>query len=381
MLWARVVVISCQRDRFSIPPDIHYLNCAYMAPLSHDVLGAMERAVQHKAQPWNFTPPDFFSVCERFRGLAGSLTGTSSENLAIVPSVSYALATAARNLPFQPGQEIVTLADQFPSNVYVWRKLAQRHQGRIVSARRDSGDDWTASVLNAIGPDTAIVAVPHCHWADGRVVDLEAVGEACRAQGAALVLDLTQSLGAMPIDFARVQPDFAVAACYKWLMGPYGIGVMYVAPQHQNGEPIEHNWINRQGAQDFSRLVDYQDEYQTGARRFDMGEKSNPPLLEGACAGFEFLLTFGVDSIAATLAEKTTKIAEAADQIGLGSAPVGIRAPHFLSLDLTKDRIDGLTERLAEKSVFASVRGQSLRVTPHLYNNDDDTQALLKALA
>ena len=352
-----------------------------MAPLADNVLGAMERAVQRKAQPWNFTPPDFFSVCERFRGLASEVIGTSSENLAIVPSVSYALATAAQNLPFQTGQEIVTLADQFPSNVYAWRKLAQKRQGRVVSVQREAGDDWTAAVLDAIGPDTAIVAVPHCHWADGCMVDLEAVGEACRAQGAALVLDLTQSLGAMPIDFAKVQPDFAVAACYKWMMGPYGIGVMYVAPHLQNGTPIEHNWINRLGAQDFSRLVDYQDEYQEGARRFDMGEKSNPPLLEGACAGFEFLLEFGIDNIADALAEKSTKIAQAAKHIGLSSAPIGIRASHFLSLDLPQDRVAGLVERLAEKNVYVSLRGQSLRVTPHLYNNDEDAEALLDALA
>ena len=352
-----------------------------MAPLSHDVLEAMERAVQLKAQPWNFTPPDFFDVVEKFRGLASRVIGTSSENLAIVPSVSYALATAARNIAFSPGQEIVTLADQFPSNVYAWRKLAQQQQGRVVSVQRDPDDDWTAALLDAIGPETAIVAVPHCHWADGRVVDLEAVGEACRAQGAALVLDLTQSLGAMPIDLAKVQPDFAVAACYKWMMGPYGIGVMYVAPHHQTGTPIEQNWINRLGAQDFSRLIDYQDEYQEGARRFDMGEKSNPPLLEGACAGFEFLLEFGIDNIADALAEKSTKIAEAAKRIGLSSAPIGIRAPHFLSLDLPENRVAGLVERLAEKNVHVSLRGQSLRVTPHLYNNDEDAEALLEALA
>ena len=351
-----------------------------MAPLSYDVLGAMERAVQLKAQPWTFTPPDFFKVVERFRVLASRVIGTSGENLAIVPSVSYALATAAMNIPFSPGQEIVTLAEQFPSNVYAWRKLAFENQGQVVSVQRDAGDDWTAAVLDAIGPDTAIVAIPHCHWADGRIVDLETVGKACREQGAALVLDLTQSLGAMPIDFAKVQPDFAVAACYKWMMGPYGTGVMYVAPHHQNGTPIEQNWINRLGAQDFSRLIDYQDNYQEGARRFDMGEKSNPPLLDGACAGFEFLLEFGVDSIAAAVADKTTHIAKAAERIGLGSAPIGTRAPHFLSLDLPEDRVAGLVERLVEQSVHVSLRGQSLRVTPHLYNNDDDSQALLDAL-
>lgn len=375
-----MTAIACQRDRFSIPPNIHYLNCAYMAPLSHDVVAAMENAARLKAHPWEFTPPDFFSVCERFRTRASRLTGSDEDNLAIVPSVSYALAIAAKNLAFRPGQQIVTLADQFPSNIYAWRKLAQERQGEIVTARRDASDCWTASVLDAIGEETAIVAVPHCHWADGRMVDLQAVGEAARAVGAALVLDLTQSLGAMPIDFAKVRPDFAVAACYKWLMGPYGIGLLYVDPKHHQGEPLEHNWINRAGSDDFARLVDYRDDFQPGARRFDMGEKSNPPLLEGAGAGIEFLLEFGTEAVAETLAGRTTAIAHAAAEEGLTSAPIDTRAPHFLSLDLPADMVVGLAERLAEKQIHVSVRGQSLRVTPHLYNTDEDADALVEAL-
>ncbi|NQX94153.1 MAG: aminotransferase class V-fold PLP-dependent enzyme [Erythrobacter sp.] len=372
--------IGCQRDRFTIPRDVHYLNCAYMAPLTRDVVTAMEQAVRLKATPWTFTPPDFFDVCEEFRDRAGRLIGTAAENCAIVPSVSYALAVASKNLPFRPGQEVLTLAEQFPSNVYAWRKLAQERQGRVVAVQRDQADSWTPAVLDAIGPDTAIVAVPHCHWADGRVVDLEEVGKKCRENGAALVLDLTQSLGAMPIDFATVQPDFAVAASYKWMMGPYGVGVLYVDPKHHNGEPLEQNWINRAGSQDFARLVDYRDEFQLGARRFDMGEKSNPPMLKGASAGIDFLLEYGVEAIAKTLRDQTTRIAEAAKKIGLSSAPIGVRAAHFLSLDLPSERVEGLAEKLAAQNVFVSVRGSSLRVTPHLYNDEEDAQALLNAL-
>ena len=372
--------LASQRGRFAIPGDVHYLNCAYMAPLSHDVAGAMERAVHLKARPWEFTPPDFFDVCERFRERAARLCGTDANNLAIVPSVSYALASAAKNLAFRPGQEVVTLAEQFPSNVYVWRKLAQENQGRVISVRRDPSAAWTEAVLDAIGPDTAIVAVPNCHWADGRVVDLEQVGARCREYGAALALDLTQSLGAMPIDFAAVQPDFAVAACYKWMMGPYGLGVMYVDPRHHGGEPLEHNWINRGGSQDFARLIDYRDDYQPGARRFDQGEKSNPPLLEGAMAGIDFLLEFGVEAIAHTLGLHTQHIAQEAEKLGLSSAPIGKRAAHFLSLDLPQEAIEGLTQRLAEQKIFVSLRGQSLRVTPHLYNDERDAEALLSAL-
>lgn len=373
-------MIACQRDRFAIPDGVHYLNCAYMAPLARDVSAAMVEGARLKEQPWTFRPDDFFAVAEDFRGRAARLLGVDAECLAIVPSVSYALALAARNLPFEHGQAIVTLADQFPSNVYAWRELARERGGAVVAVQRPAQDCWTGSVLDAIDADTAIVALPHNHWADGRLVDLVAVGEKCRSVGAALVLDLTQSLGAMPLDFAAVQPDFAVAACYKWLMGPYGIGMLYVAPKHHGGAPLEHNWINRAGAQDFTRLVDYRDEYQSGARRFDMGEKSNPPLLMGASAAFDLLLGYGVDAIAETLGAATQAIAAAAAGLGLSSAPIGTRAPHFLALDFPSGVPTGLTDRLAAARVHVSLRGTSLRVTPHIYNTEEDAEVLIATL-
>lgn len=372
--------IPSQRHRFAIPDDVHYINCAYMAPLSHDVSEAVARGARLKQQPWDYRPADFFSITEDFRSRAARLAGVPADCVAVVPSASYALAIAAANLSLAKGQTIVTLADQFPSNVYAWQELARECGGEVVHVQRPSQDNWTDAVLDAIGEDTGIVALPNCHWADGRVVDLVAVGEKCRAVGAALVLDLTQSLGAMPIDFAAVRPDFAVAACYKWLMGPYGIGMLYVDPKYQAGRPIEHNWINRAGSEDFSRLVDYRDDFQPGARRFDMGEKSNPPLLMGAGAAIDFLLEFGVEAIAETLADSTEAIAAEARELGLLAAPIGNRAAHFLALEFPDSVPDGLTETLAANRVFVSLRGASLRVTPHLYNTDADRDALIASL-
>lgn len=373
-------MIPSQRDRFAIPDGVHYLNCAYMAPLARNVSEAMVAGARLKEQPWNFRAGDFFNVAEDFRSRAAKLVGVDVDCIAIVPSASYGLAVAAGNIPVSAGQQIVTLADQFPSNVYVWQELAKRNGGEVVAVRRPSQDCWTGSVLDAIRPDTAIVALSNNHWADGRIVDLVTVGAKCREAGAALVLDLTQSLGAMPIDFAAVQPDFAVAACYKWLMGPYGIGMMYVAPKHHGGQPIEHNWINRAGSEDFARLVDYREDFQPGARRFDMGEKSNPPLLMGASAALEFLLEFGVNEIANTLGAATQTIADEAAGLGLSSAPIGTRAPHFLALQFPGHVPEGLTDRLAAAQVHVSLRGTSLRVTPHLYNTAEDTAALIATL-
>jgi len=375
-----MTVIESQRHRFDIPREIHYLNCGYMSPLARQVLVAMHDGAKLKSRPWAYTAPDFFTYPEALRGRFASVLGCAADDVAIVPSASYGLAIAARNISLAAGQDIVLLAEQFPSNVYAWRARAQAAGARVLTVERDADRDWTPAVLDAIGSDTGVVAVPNCHWADGAVIDLVAVGAACRRQGAALVLDLTQSLGAMPFDIEKVQPDFVVAAAYKWLFGPYGSGLLYAAPKHHGGEPIEYTWLNRARAEDFARLVDYRDDYQTGARRFDMGEKSNPPLLMGAAAGIDLVLEWGIERIAATLAAKTDVIAVEARRIGLRVLERPLRAPHFVGLGFPAGTPAGLVERLAQASVFASLRGDSLRVTPHLYNDEHDIDALLSVL-
>jgi selenocysteine lyase/cysteine desulfurase len=375
-----MTVIPCQRHHFDIPDDIAYLNCGYMSPLARPVLAAVERGARLKAAPWAYTAHDFRHYPEAAREAFSRLLGCDADCVAIVPSASYGIAIATRNIAVGPGQNIVLLADQFPSNVYAWRKKASECGARIVHARRRDDDCWTDAVLSAIRPDTAIVAVPNCHWADGGLVDLERVADAARRVGAALVIDATQSLGALPLDLERVQPDYLVTACYKWMMGPYGTALLYVAPARHEGEPIEQGWFNRAGSGDFARLVDYRDDYEPGARRFDMGEMSNPPLMMGALAACELLLGWGVGNIADTLGSATAALANRARSLGLTVLDEEKRAPHFLALGFPGGIPDGLADRFAAERVFVSVRGRSLRVTPHVYNTQEDYNRLLALL-
>jgi selenocysteine lyase/cysteine desulfurase len=258
-----------QRDLFEIPNDIVYLNCAYMSPQLRPAREVGEKAISRKSRPWEITPDDFFEDAEENRALFARLVGGDADGVAIIPSVSYGISVAAANLDVREGEKIVILEDQFPSNVYAWGELAERSGARLVTLPRPEDFDWTRALLEEIDSGTAVVAVPNCHWTDGSLVDLARVGERVREAGAALVVDAIQSLGAHPFDVSEVRPDFLVAASYKWLLGPYGVGFMYVGEEYREGKPIEHNWINRRGSQDFSGLVAYQDAFQPGARRYD----------------------------------------------------------------------------------------------------------------
>ena len=372
-------MIPNQRNLFDLPDDVAYLNCAYMAPLMHSVVEAGLRGVRGKARPWTITAPDFFADPNHARALFARIVNARADDIAIAPAASYGMATAARNLPLGAGQSIVVLAQQFPSNLYPWRAAAARAGARVITVDAPHGD-LTAAVLAAIDERTAIAALPHCRWTDGALLDLELIGERVRAVGGALALDLTQSAGAMPIDVERIRPAFAASACYKWLMGPYSFAFLYVHPDYQDGEPIEYNWAPRAGSEDFARLVDYRDEYAPGARRYDMGETANFHLAPMAIAGLEQILAWGVENIAKTLSARTAAIAERARAIGLDSQPAPLRAGHFLGLRFAQEIPPGLLDALARENVYVSVRGSSVRITPHLYNTDADVDRLFAAL-
>jgi selenocysteine lyase/cysteine desulfurase len=374
-------MIPCQRHLFDIPEDVSYLNCAYMSPLMRSVLDAGHTGLGRKARPWQIRTEDFFDPEEKLRGVAGQLFNCDANDVAIVPSASYGLSTAALNLPISAGQKILVLDEQFPSNYYPWHRLAQEKDAKLVIVPWPEDGDWTSAVLAALTKDVAIAALPHTQWTSGGLLDLVLISEACRRQGTAVVLDLTQSLGAYPFDVARVQPDFAVAATYKWLLGPYTCGLMYVAPKwQQQGRPLEESWIQRDNARDFSGLIRYSDGYEPGARRFDMGERSNFALLPSATRAIEQLLAWGVGEISSTIAALTGRLIASAKELGYSTPPEHLRAPHYVCLRTREAPPKSLIEDLARNKVYVSVRATSIRVTPHVYNSEEDVNRLVAVL-
>lgn len=369
-----------QRDLFEIPEEISYLNCAYMSPQLRSAREVGERAVTRKSRPWEITPADFFEDAEKSRELFARLAGGDADGVALVPSVSYGIAVAAANVPVRERQKILLLEDQFPSNVYSWRELAQRSGADLVTVPRPADHDWTSAVLDHLDENTAVVAVPNCHWTDGSLLDLVSISERAREAGAALVVDAIQSLGAHPFDARAVRPDFLVASAYKWLLGPYGVGFMYAAEEWRDGTPIEHNWINRRGTEDFSQLVEYEDSFQPGARRYDVGERSNFALLPMANEALRQILDWGVENVSETIGGLTDLIEREAGDLGIEAVPAKSRARHMLGLKLGSAAPEDLAARLAAEGVFVSVRGNSMRVSPHVYNTEEDVERLFEVI-
>ena len=383
-----MTMLTCQRSRFTLPDGLHYLNCAFMAPLAHAVRAAGIDGIDRRATPHLISPPDFFEESDQVRCLFSRLVNISDPNrVAIIPSVSYGLATVARNAPVEQGGNIVIVEEQFPSNVYTWRRLCAERglELKVVQApERTSGNRaiaWGARLLAAIDRRTAVVALPQVHWTDGTLFDLEGVGDRARECNALLVVDGTQSVGVLPFDVERLRPDALVCAAYKWLLGPYSTGLAYFGPVFDHGTPIEENWITRRGSEAFADLVRYRDEYQPAAIRYDVGERSNFTLLPMLVAALELVLEWTVPAIQNYCRTLTTDLTRTLRERGYWIEDDRGRGGHLFGIRV-RDSVDiaRLAERLRTRQVTVSLRGDAIRVAPHLYNDAADTEALLDAL-
>lgn len=375
--------LDCQAHLFDLSEDVHYLNAAYMSPLLKSVEAIGHEMVALKSRPYEITPADFFStVLKTKAAFAGLIHSSEPERVAIIPSVSYGMANVTRNIDLQKGEKIVIPYEQFPSNYYPWKRLADETGGVINTIMPPTAQQktkgWNEAILEAIDEQTKVVAISHTHWADGTLFELENIGKRCREVGAFLIIDGTQSIGALPFDQQKIQADAIICAGYKWLLGPYSSGVAWYGPRFDDGVPVEENWINRYESENFKNLVNYQDQYKPFAARYSVGEQSNFILTAMQLGAFEQLLDWGIPNIQDYCQKLTEEPLEKLRDLGVGVEDVSVRAHHLFGLypDERYD-LEKLQEIFAANRIYVSFRGRAIRVAPHVYNTQKDLDALV----
>lgn len=371
------------RAEFDIPREICYLNACYMTPQPRRVVEAAQAGAQRRARPWNLGAADFFDDVEALRSRVAELAGATPENIAIVPSAGYGVACAAANIDVGAEDVVLGIRDQFPANYYAWQRKAYAVGAKLHLCARQDGQSWAEAILEDVaryGERIAVAALEGYHWATGESLELARVVPALREVGARVVLDLSQSFGACPVDLDRLAPDFMVAAGYKWQFCPYGVSFMYVDKQYFDGVSIEEPWMSREGAEDFSRLSEFTDRYQAGARRYDVSEKSSFSNIAGALAAHELLADWSIETVRSILGATNNSIADVLDEHGFETMPAETRAPHFQGARLPGGDSRLLAAKLAESGVYASVRGDYLRVSPHLYTDAEDLSRFAEVL-
>lgn len=374
-----------QSEKFNLDSKITYLNGAFMSPQLKLVSEVGMKALKIKESPSNVQVNDFFDTPRRLRQeFSKMVNNPDPKSVALIPSVSYGMAVVARNINTR-GKKIIIAGEQFPSNVYPWMRLVSDQGGELEiieppKTLENRGETWNNKILEAIDNRTSLVAIGHVHWADGTLFDLLEIRRRTNDVGSLLVIDGTQSVGALPFDVERIKPDALVCAGYKWLLGPYGLGVGFFGEAFTDGVPIEENWINRLNSEDFAGLVDFEEEYQPGALRYGMGEQSNFILAPMLLTALEQINEWNPENIQTYCTELIEEPLARLSENGFWLESGDYRASHLFGIRHESVSIDKIKQRLTEAGVFVSYRGTSIRVSPYVHNSAEQINQLVDTL-
>jgi len=378
-------MLASQRALFEIPRHICYLNAASYSPLPLRTQDAGRAAVGRKGTPWTLDAAFANDQHERARVAAARLINADPADMALIPSVSYGVATAAKTLTIGRGTRVIVLENDHSSPVLEWQTRADAQGFAIETVRRPDDGDWTSAVLAAIersgAPPVSLASISSVHWSDGGLIDIEKVGAALRLRGASFLVDATHSTGVLMMDVRRLDPDFVIFPTYKWLLGPYGRAFLYIARRHQGGIPLEQTSFGRRDVRAENEVYFADVSYVPDARRFDMGERDHFISMEMASIGMEMMVEWGASAVEQRLLMLTERIAEELRGIGVSVPERRLRAPHILSLGFKQGMPMGLVEGLATEGVYVAARLGRMRISPHVYNDEADADRFVAALA
>ena len=375
-------MLPSQRALFDIPRDVCFLNAASWSPLPLAVQEAGRAAVGRKGQPWRLESNFQSQQYERARKAAAALIGADPVDVALIPSVGYGVATAGKVLAIPRGSRVLVLQDDHTSPVLEWMSRAETGGYTVETVKQPNDGDWTSAVLDAIerpgAAPLALVSISSVHWSDGGALDMPRVAQAAKEKGAALLVDATHDAGVRRIDVKTLDPDFLIFPTYKWVLGPYGRAFMYVAKRRQNGVPLEQISASRKAVSAEDTVYFRDVAYVDGARRYDMGERDHFISLEMAAVGMEMMAGWGNEPIVARLSMLTDRLADGLANSGVRVIDKKLRAPHVLSLAFPKGMAPDLPKKLAAENVYAAPRLGRLRISPHVYNDEEDVERFVE---
>lgn len=358
-----------------------------MSPMMKRVEKVGVEGIKAKRSPLTISPKDFFTSGELLRKEFARLVNCKeSKRIAIIPSVSYGMGNAAHNIKLSSSEKVIVMGEQFPSNFYPWQRLCLDSGAQLdiitpPQTRINRGKIWNERILDAIDNNTRVVSLGHVHWADGTLFDLMEIRKRTLEVGALLIVDGTQSVGALPFNIQRIQPDVLVCAGYKWLMGPYSLGLAYYGPYFDQGKPIEENWINRLRSEDFAGLVNYELQYHPGALRYEVGEHSNFILAPMLLEALKQINEWNPKNVQAYCKHISTKPIELLRQHDFWIENEKYRSSHLFGIRLPEGNdIKTIKSKLQKKKIAVSYRGDAIRVAPHVYNQEKELMTLARVL-
>ena len=367
--------LNSYRNQFPVTQNLIYLNHAAVAPLSRRAAEAMQSLAQDALEFGSLHYDKWTAAYEGLRTSAAKLINARSTEIAIVKNTSEGIATVAAGIAWKPGDIVVAFEEEFPANLYPWKRL----ETRGVEVRWLSVFDDLDRIDRAC-KGARMLAISYVQYLSGYRVDLEKLGAICARHNCFFFVDAIQGLGAFPIDVERDHIDALAADGHKWLLGPEGCGVLYIRQNRQDEiEPVEFGWTN------VARYNDYSSRDMTlrpDAGRYECGTL-NTIGCYGLRAALDLILEIGISPI-------TEKVQALGDQVWNGARErgyetLGSRSPQTGAgiVSLRKPGVEAhlIVRRLKESGISAAPRQGWVRVSPHFYIEPEEIDQLLAELS
>ncbi|HLZ12826.1 MAG TPA: aminotransferase class V-fold PLP-dependent enzyme [Candidatus Acidoferrum sp.] len=368
-----------------------YLNLASQSPMPKSVIKAVQASIEANKFPHQITDSAFFEIPNRLRSNLARLIAAEPEEIALTTGASSGAIAVAQALHWKPGDEVITSRAEFPLQYTTWKPMEEREgiQLKVVapSEQFGGGKFLTADdVIAALSPRTRLVSLSHVRFDDGSMLDVPRLANACHQQGALLLLDVSQSCGAVPMDVTTLGADFLIGAGYKWLLGPFGTGFFWIKKELlASVRPAPYYWMAVEGSGNFSKLDFSNPKPAASAKRWDAPEWASHFNFNLAAldASVEFVLRAKPETV---LAHNHALIDFLFSRLPVDrcvpASPLdrNLRGPYGCFVARSPEKTADLYNKLREQNVFVSLRESKIRVAPYLYNTIQDVDRLISVI-
>jgi cysteine desulfurase / selenocysteine lyase len=363
---------------------VTYLNLAGNSPIPKVAIKALQTAVEWKKFPQRIPDAAFFDVPNRVRSAIAKLIGGKPEEIALTTGASTGMSAVAYGLEWETGDEVLTASGEFPLQYATWKPMEEREAIKVTAVKPSRTFHSTDDFIAALTPRTRLVSVSHVRFDNGAMIDAAKLAAACHAQGALLLLDVSQSCGAVPMDVTQLGADFLVCAGYKWLLGPFGTGFFWAKHEHiAKMRPGPFYWMAAEGVNNFADLATAPPKPANAAKRWDAAETANYYNLAALQGGLELVLRAGAE----TVAEHNHRLIEQLfERLPKDRCVVASplererRGPYGCFQARTAAKTRELHEKLCAENVITSLREGKIRVSPYLYNTEQDVDRLVRVI-
>lgn len=366
------------RNEFPITTRYSYLNHAVLAPLPLRVVLAMQRWLNDRAENGSLSFPVWVEHAKSTRLKMAQLINAEPEEIAFVKNTSEGIILAAESIPWQQGDNVVTVMGEFPANVYPWLNLARSGiETRFVHPI--NGRIFVDDILMQVDSRTKLLSVSFVEFNTGFRNDLQTLGEICASKRIYFLVDAAQGLGALHLDVKKTKVSFLSANSGKWLLGPGGIGVFYCNEKILDQLiPANIGWKSVKNA---GSSYEYDLNLLPSAARFEEGSL-NMPGIYGFGAALELLLDVGIETIEQKVLDLTDYLINQLQTKGyniLSSIEPSERSG-IVVFESRKQSAQELYEILKNANVITSVIAGYIRVSPHFYNTEEEIDRLVNSL-